>query len=511
MAWLVAVVLAAAAGAQDRTTQPTTSPEVHASRPATQAAEGQQTRITEHALRIGDVTLNYQARAGFIPLKDNEGKTRAQVFVVAYDKDLSAEQRRDRPITFVFNGGPGAAAIWLHLGTAGPKRVGVPENGALPAPPYRLEDNPYTWLDFTDLVFIDPVGTGFSRAEGDRAKEFYNVEGDIASVADVIRLYLTLHDRWASPKFIAGESYGTTRAAGLSSYLHDRFGIDASGIVLISTVLNFQTLSFPPGNDMPYPLWLPSYTAVAWYHKKLPQDLQAKPLAEVVTEAQKWATDTYMPALLRGTSLDDGARQQMERQLARYTGLPLEYVRRSHLKITPGRFEKTLLRDDDKLIGRMDARIIGHDAHPLNDEPDYDPSLSGFFGVFSTCFNDYVKSELKFESERPYEFLTSVGPWDFSREGYLDVSTRLSSAITQVPSMKVMIASGYFDLATPFGAADHTVNQMPLGSLRKNITQKYYEGGHMLYLNHPSLVKLHDDLRAFYQAALPTTRPATAP
>jgi carboxypeptidase C (cathepsin A) len=479
--------------------------------PASQgsSAEPPPPSVTEHEMSLAGQTLKYKATAGFIPLKDAQDKLRARVFFVSYEQTSPTVAREARPITFVFNGGPGAAAVWLHLGTAGPKRVGMPEDGSIPTPPYQLTDNPYTWLDFTDLVFIDPVGTGYSRAEGEHAKEFYNVQGDISSVADVIRLYLTMHDRWPSPKFVAGESYGTTRAAALSEYLHDRYGIDANGIVLMSTVLNFQTLEFSSGNDTPYPLWLPSYTAVAWYHKKLPADLQQAGLLKAVAEAQKWSIDQYLPALLKGSSLDNAAQDKISQQLARYTGLPLDYVKKSHLKIQPERFEKSLLADREQIIGRMDARITAHDADPLNDSPEFDPSMTGYFGIFSSCFNDYAESELKFQSDLPYEFLTSnVGSWDFGRNGYLDVSTTLRSAMTKVPSMKVMIASGYFDLATPFGAADYTVNQMPLGDLRKNVIQHYYEGGHMLYLNHPSLIKLHEDLKGFVGSAIPTTQQA---
>ncbi len=315
--------------------------------------------VTEHELNLpgGPLkrTLKYKATAGFIPLNDAKGKLRANVFFMSYE--LADQRPQERPDHLRLQRRPrrcvGLAAPW----TAGPKRVGVPEDGSVPAPPFHLEDNPYTWLDFTDLVFIDPVGTGYSRAEGDHAKEFYSVQGDVESVADVIRIYLTTHQRWPSPKFIAGESYGTTRAAGLSEYLHDRFGIDANGIVLISTVLNFQTLEFTAGNDTPYPLWLPSYTAIAWYHKKLPADLQNKPLSDVVAEAQQWAVNQYMTGLLKGSSLDDAARSNFIQQLSRYTGLPADYVSRAELRVQPNRFEKSLLSKERKIIGRMDGRI----------------------------------------------------------------------------------------------------------------------------------------------------------
>ena len=261
--------------ADEPASEPTSRPEHHDKEPGATTQKHEEPIVTEHELKLADSTLKYKATAGFITLKNAEEKPRAKIFFMAYERALEDESKRqDRPITFVFNGGPGAASVWLHLGTAGPMRVDLPENGFPPAPPYRLKENPQSWLEFTDLVFIDPVGTGFSRAEPDHEKDFYNVDGDISSVAEMIRLYLTKYDRWPSPKFVAGESYGTTRAAGLSGYLHDRCGIDLNGIVLISTVLNFQTLLFSAGNDTPYPLWLPSYTAIAWYHKKLAPELQ---------------------------------------------------------------------------------------------------------------------------------------------------------------------------------------------------------------------------------------------
>jgi carboxypeptidase C (cathepsin A) len=505
--WIVlfVCVFVSSSRADDETsTQPATTQSVDSKKSKPTTRESAEPVTTEHELKLAGRTLKYKSTAGFIEVTDYGGKPRAKVFYMAYERTLDDDSKRqDRPITFVFNGGPGAASVWLHLGTAGPKRIDLPENGFQPTPPYRLEDNDYTWLDFTDLVFIDPVGTGYSRAEPGHDKEFYSVEGDISSVGDVIRLYLTQAQRWPSPKFVAGESYGTTRAAGLSEHLHDRFGIDLNGIVLISTVLNFQTLEFRAGNDTPYPLWLPSYTAIAWYHKMLEPDLQ-KDLTSAVNAAQKWAINEYLPAVLQGSSLPDATRADIEKQLARFTGLSPEFVKKADLKVSPARFEKALLSAQGKVIGRMDGRLTAHDADPLNDTPEFDPSLTGYVGPFSSSFNDYIRRELKFESDKTYEFLSpEVGPWDFGGNGYLNVSTTLRKAMNKVPAMKVMICSGYFDLATPFGAADYTVNQMPLGELRKNIVQHYYEGGHMLYLNHPSLVKLHEDLSSFYDSAAP--------
>lgn len=473
-----------------------------------QPSEDEAPVATTQQVTVNGQTIDYKATAGTIALKDDAGKSRAKMFFVAYEKTADENSdRADRPITFVFNGGPGAAAIWLHMGCVGPKVVVLPDDGAPPSPPYKLQDNPYTWLDTTDLVLIDPVGTGYSRPEGDpqRARDFYGVRGDIDGVSDFIRIYLTKYQRWLSPKFLCGESYGTTRAAGLSEQLHERYGIDLNGIFLLSTVLNFQTLDFGPGNDTPYPLYLPSYAAIAHYHKKLPADLQAD-FKKTIALAEAWALGEYTTALVKGNSLSDDDRDKVAQQLARFTGLPLDYVKRSNLRINPNRFEKELLADQQRIIGRMDGRFSGHNADPLNDTPEYDPTLTGYVGPFSSTFNDYVRRVLKYENENNYEFLSPrVGPWDFGPggNGYLNVSTTLRRAMTKLPTMKVMIASGYYDLATPFAAADFTVNQMPLDKqLRQNIVQKYYEGGHMFYLNRAAHEALQKDVVEFYDAAL---------
>ncbi|CAN5428659.1 peptidase S10 [soil metagenome] len=477
-------------------------------RPTSQPAEEESPIVTTHQLIIGNQTIDYTATTGMIALKDDAGKSRAKIFFVAYEKTAADDSdRADRPVTFVFNGGPGAAAIWLHMGCVGPKVVALAEGGAPPAPPYHLQDNPYTWLSTTDLVLIDPVGTGYSRPEGDpqRARDFYSVRGDIDGVSDFIRIYLTKYQRWLSPKFLCGESYGTTRAAGLSEQLHDRYGIDLNGIFLLSTVLNFQTIDFDAGNDTPYPLFLPTYTAIAHYHKKLSPDLQVN-MTKTVAQAEAWAMGEYSSALSKGSSLSDAERDKVAQQLSRYTGLPLEYVKRSNLRISPHRFEKELLADQSRVIGRMDGRFSGHNADPLNDTPEFDPTLSGYVGPFSSTFNDYVRRTLKYENDLNYEFLSPrVGPWDFGTNGngFLNVATTLRRAMTKLPAMKIMICSGYYDLATPFTAADFTVNQMPLDkSLRANFVQKYYEGGHMFYLNPSAHEALKRDVDEFYQTAL---------
>ncbi len=487
--------------------------------------------ITHHAAVIEGATIKYDATASTITLRDPNGESRAHIFYVAYEKmaggslnsstrsssdttepvaPLSENQMRaNRPITFIFNGGPGAASIWLHMGVGGPKRVVVPEDGSPPAPPYKLADNPYSWLDVTDMVFIDPVGTGYSRAEKDRDKEFYGARGDIESVSDFIRTYLTDHQRWLSPKFLLGESYGTTRAAGLSEHLHDRYGIDLSGITLMSTVLNFQTLEYAAGNDLPYPLYLPSYAAIAHFHKKLPADLQKLAVADVVAQAKAFALGEYTGALMRGASMPLADRDKIADQLSRFSGLSVDYVKRSNLRVDPPRFRKELMNAEQEFIGRMDGRFTGHNADPIGDTPEFDPTLTGYVGVFSNTFNDYIRQDLNYRDEENYEFLSPlVRGWDFGQSsGFYNVATTLRSAMTKLPKMKLFVACGYYDLATPLAATDYTLNSMPLGDdLRANVTQKYYEGGHMLYLNRPAMIEFKKDLRAFYSDALATTQ-----
>lgn len=465
--------------------------------------------VTDHEMSIAGQPFKYSATTGLLQLKDETGKPRATVFFIAYQKDRPEDQRAKpnmRPVTFVFNGGPGAASIWLHMGCVGPMRVVLNEDGTVPAPPYTASPNPSTWLGFTDLVFIDPVGTGFSRPEPEKGKEFYGVTGDVNSVAEFIRNWITRYNRWPSPKFLAGESYGTTRAAGLSEYLHERYGIDLNGIVLVSTVLNFQTLDFDAGNDTGFPLFLPTYTATAHYHKKLPADLLAQDIDTVVAEAEAFAIGDYSGALMKGTSLSDEERAKVEEQLARYTGLPIDTIRKTNLRLSPFRFEKLLLADQRRIIGRMDGRITGFDADPLSSGPEFDPSLSGYAGPFNSTFNDYVKQQLKYESDINYEFLSGlVGPWDFGNRGngYLNVATTLRRCMTKLPTTKVFLASGYYDLATPFFAADVTINQLPLSAeLRANIQHRKYQGGHMMYLNEPAMEKLAEDVGKFYEGAV---------
>jgi carboxypeptidase C (cathepsin A) len=475
-------------------TQPQDAP---ASRPS--ETGGDKLSVTNHSLTLGGQTINYQATAGTISLKDDSGKPTANFFFVAYVKQPATDPA-SRPITFVFNGGPGAAAVWLHLGALGPKRVDLGENGIPGAPPYRLIDNDESWLDLTDLVFIDPVGTGFSRpAEGRKPEEFWGVENDIKSVSEFIRIYLTRYQRWASPKYLAGESYGTTRAAGLASYLADNDGISLNGIILISSILNFQTVAGGSGNDLPFAMYLPSYTAIAVYHGKIHTGNEAKLLDQV----SKWAEGDYLTILAKGSALSKSDRDDAIDKLSRYTSLPKELIDRCDLRISPEIFRKQLLIDQRLVIGRFDGRITGEDTNPASNDADFDPSLSYYLPVYTSTFNDYVRRELKFDSDLKYGTLEPVGSWDFSGPegqgmGYLEMVSSLRDAMVGNPHLRVMVAAGYDDLATPFLSANYTFDHLDeTGELKARVTQTYYQSGHMVYHDPASLIKLKEDVTRF--------------
>jgi len=460
---------------------------------------------TKHSIRIGGQEIKYTATAGTILLKLEDGTPKASVFYIAYTKDDVSDLTK-RPVTFTFNGGPGSASIWLHLGAFGPRRVEMGDAGALLGPPYKLVDNEFTMLDVTDLVFIDPVSTGYSRAvPGEPPKQFHGIEEDIQSVGDFIRLYATRNKRWTSPKFLAGESYGTTRAAGLSGYLQGRYGMYLNGIILISSILNFQTAEFDRGNDLPYILFLPTYTAIAWYHKKLPPDLQSD-FQKAISESRAYAMGEYADILSTGGDLPASRRTEVAQKLSRLTGLSADYIDRSNLRIEIMRFDKELLRSERRTVGRLDGRFTGIDLDAAGSQPEYDPSLTAIVGPYTATFNDYVRGDLKFESDLPYEFLTGrVRPWSFEpyENRYVNVAETLRSAMTQNPFLHVYVAKGYYDLATPFFAADYTLDHLGLdASLRGHLTGGYYEAGHMMYVHKASLAKLKQDLTAFLAASV---------
>jgi carboxypeptidase C (cathepsin A) len=461
--------------------------------------------VTKREIRAGGRTLKYTVTTGFMPIKNNQGETEARIFFIAYTLDATSSPAQ-RPLMFSFNGGPGSSSVWLHLGALGPKRVRMLDDGGMPAPPYQLVENEYTWLDKTDLVFIDPVGTGYSRAANQQlAQKFFGLQGDLQSVGEFIRMYLTRYERWASPLFLVGESYGTTRASGLSGLLVEQ-GIAFNGVLLISTVMNFQTLLFAPGNDLPYLLILPSYAATAWYHKKLPADLQSKPLKSVLEEVERWVATDYTLALGKGDRMTPQERQKVIEQMARYTGLSREFIDNHNLRVELGRFNKELLRDQKRTTGRLDSRFKGIDARPAGDNPDFDPSMTAIRPPYTAAFNDYVRRELGFKSDLDYYILGGgTGLWNWGvNNGYADTSAALRSAFTKNPYLKVFVAYGYYDMATPYYAAEYTIDHLGLDpTLRRNITTAYYEAGHMMYIDLKSLAKLKQDVDRFIDSAIP--------
>ena len=458
--------------------------------------------VTEHEITIGGKLIKYRATAGYLVLKDAKGKSRANIFFTAYTK-LGESDPAKRPLTFSFNGGPGSSSVWLHLGMLGPKRVVMTDKGESLPPPYKWMDNEYSWLDQTDLVFIDPVSTGYSRAAKDvDAKQFHGFAGDIESVGEFIRLWTTRNQRWASPKFLVGESYGTTRAAGLSDYLQRKYDFYLNGICLISSIMNFQTARFAPGNDLPYELFLPTYTAAAFYHGKLKGEL-AKDLPKTLARVEEFVRKDYTLALMQGDALPAAERQRIAESLAAYTGLPLAHVEEKNLRIDIFDFVTELRRSEHRTIGRLDSRFVG-----ITDSVDgfFDPSLEAINGGYTTALNDYMRRELKYENDLPYEILTSaVQPWSYSNveNEYLNVAETLKKAMTKNPFLKVWIANGHYDLATPYFATKYTVEHMGLDpSIRDHITLTYYEAGHMMYIEKQSRVKLKADYDAFLDATL---------
>jgi carboxypeptidase C (cathepsin A) len=461
------------------------------------------TSVTRHSMRVGSRQLNYTATTGFMPIRNAQtGETEAKIFFTAYTLN---NPPANRPLMFSFNGGPGSASVWLHLGALGPRRVKMLDDGLMPPPPYEMEDNQQTWLTETDLVFIDPVGTGYSRAtKPEFNTKFFGVNGDIESVGEFIRMYLGRYERWASPLFLVGESYGTTRATGLSNHLFER-GVGLNGILLISTVMNFQTIRFASNNDFPLVLILPSYATTAWYHKKLSAQMQSKTVAQVAREAEDFAMNEYLPALVRIDRLSPQEKQNLLDKFSQYTGLGKTFIEQNNFRVELGEFMKELLRDQRRTTGRLDSRFLGIDRDAAGGDSDNDPSMSAIRPPYTAAFNDYVRRDLGFKSDLEYYILGGgVQGWNWNtNNGYADTSMSLKDAMAKNPYMKIFMANGYYDMATPFFAAEYTVSAMNLEpQLRQNITFAYYEAGHMMYIEKNSLRKLKEDAAAFIQSSL---------
>lgn len=454
-----------------------------------------------HTLQHSGKTLAYSTTAGRLPITNDQGEVEAYMFFVAYALDNPPARR---PLMFSFNGGPGSASVWLHMGLLGPKIVRMQEDGSYPPPPFELVDNPATFLPFTDMVFIDPVGTGYSRAvKPELGKKFFGVQGDIVSVSEFIRVWLSRYQRWNAPLYLIGESYGTFRAAGVAGYLVDR-GIAFNGICLISSILNFQTARFTPGNDLPYSLFLPTYTAIAWYHKRLDANLQ-RDLREALKESEQFAGNEYVVALAKGDRLTPEERNKVADKLSRLTGISKRFIEQNNLRIEINRFTKELLRDRGTTVGRLDGRITGVEGLDGDPLPDFDPSLTAIRPPYTALFNEYARRELGYESELQYFILGGgIGPWDYGASGsnrFADTSDALRQAFAKNPFLRVYIGSGYYDLATPYFATEYTFSHMNLPAKYKSqITSKMFHAGHMFYVYRPALAELSKDIEQFVKS-----------
>mgnify|MGYP005811704885 CR=1 FL=1 len=460
--------------------------------------------VTHHEIKIDGKTIRYTATAGRLPIKEMDGTIAAEMFFVAYTMDGADPAKR--PVTFAFNGGPGSASMWLHMGALGPKRVLLDKEGMLPPPPYRLVDNASSPLDVTDVVMVDAIGTGYSRpADMMKAKKFWGMKGDIESFGEFIRMYISRYERWSSPLYLFGESYGTTRSAGIAGYLSDK-GISFNGIVLLSTVLTFESLDFGFENDVPYPLIVPSYTMIAAYHKKLAPDLM-QDLAKTRAEVEHWASNDYALALEKGDALDPAERQKIIQQLARYTGLTPQLIDQANLRIDVRTFTHNLLGAEKLRVGRLDGRYAGPDPQGYMNTQFFDPTSANTGGPYTSVINDYIRRDLNYKVDMPYNGSARELPgfeWEWgNRTTAPETASALRSAMVKNKWMKVLVMEGYYDLATPYYAANYTMDHMNLpDEYRKNISYATYESGHMVYLREAGLVKLKKDFANFINETL---------
>ena len=458
---------------------------------------------TEHSLPLSGQMIRYTATAGTLLVRDNDGKPDGSFFYVAYTED-GIKDAKTRPVTFLYNGGPGAASLWLHMGSVGPVRVETDSPGATGPAPYRVVPNQYSLLDKTDLVFIDAVGTGFSKpVEKGTEKDFAGTDQDVRSFERFIVRYITVNQRWNSPKFLMGESYGTTRSAALADALEDA-GIGCNGVILVSSILNYGIQS--PGQDEIFIGDLPSYAAIAYYHNKLaqkPADLKA-----FLKEVRAFARGPYAEALAQGDNLSPQQRDAVAARVSAYTGLSAQYVKEANLRVSAPRFRKELLRGQGEILGRYDARFDGTDVDAAGGTPGYDPSEAAVKGAFVAAFHDYLSHDLKYTSRDAYVVANPgiIGSWDWKHRapgGQMEqlpyVAGDLADAMRKDPKLRVFSANGLFDLATPFFTTEFDLSHMNLDAkLRANLKLSYYPSGHMIYLNEDALKQLTIDLRNFY-------------
>jgi carboxypeptidase C (cathepsin A) len=457
--------------------------------------------VTSHTIRIGGQDVRYTATVGTIPIRVDNNQVAAKMFFVAYTRD--GVDAATRPISFLYNGGPGAATVWLHMGSFAPKHVQMAEDGFQPAPPFHLVDNPYSLIGESDLVFVDAISTGYSRtAQGVDPARFHGQTSDIRAFGEFINGWLTEYDRWKSPKYLIGESYGTIRSAGLSAELQQRHGIDLNGIVLISSLLTYQTLSPSPDNDVAWASNIETFTADAWYHKKLPSDLQSMKLEQAVAQSRDFAWGEYMTALTKGNTLTQAERTAMANRLAHFTGLDAQFILDSNLRVSAGRYRKELLRDQRLVLGRLDGRFTAIDLDAAGESQEFDPSNQALQGPYTATFQDYVKNDLGWKTNLHYPTSGDVRPWEYDQNRYMDMTDALRGTMTRNPFLQVFVAIGYYDMATIMGGAEFNFTHL---AYDKQVTDRvkygYYEAGHMIYIRPSEHRKLTDDIVRFIEGS----------
>jgi carboxypeptidase C (cathepsin A) len=470
----------------------------------------EESSVTDHSVKIGSQVVAYKATAGTILLKNEKEEPTALIYYTAYTRS-DAKDMSQRPLAFVYNGGPGSSSIWLHMGAFGPKRVITANAEPTPPPPYRFAENSGSLLDKTDLVFLDPVGTGFSHAVGkSQDKDFWGVDSDVRSLAEFITIYVSRNDRWNSPKFLIGESYGTFRSAALSNYLQSHNGMYFNGIVLISSVLDLGTISFNPGADDPYLFYLPSYAATAWYHKVLPN--RPDNVNALIDETRHFAVTEYAAALRKGSKLSAAEKADIAKKVSRYTGLSEDYLVKANLRVNLPQFMSELQRSRGLTTGRLDARFSGSTYDLLGEFAESDPQEAAITGAFTAAWNSYLHDELKFGQDKKYRTGSDEAGnnWDwkhrsgetFGFPGSPNVEGDLIQALLTNPHLQVEVENGLYDLATPFFATEYTMEHLFLPEkLQKNIRLQYYDAGHMMYLHEEDLAKLKTNVAAFIDRA----------
>ena len=454
--------------------------------------------VTKHTVNIGGKDVNYTVTTGTMPLRDESGKQDAYIFYVAYTKD-GVSDLANRPLMLSFNGGPGSSSVWMHMAFLGPRMVRYDDEGFMLQPPYEVVDNENSILDTADLVFIDPVATGYSRMLPEKPlHKYHGVMEDIESVGEFVRLYVTRNERWGSPKFIIGESYGTTRASGLTGYLQTAHRMYINGTILVS----MTGLGVEKGSDMSYMVILPHYAATAWYHKVLSPEMQAKPVREVLDEAEAFATGEYTLALAKGGWLSDAEKDGIAAKMAHLTGLSSDYIKNSNLRVDRGRFRKELLRSRNLTVGRLDSRYTGTDSDSAGESIEFDPAMASWNGPFTGAVNRYFKEELNINTDQAYNIFGNVRPW-LGRDD-VNVGEMLRVAMNENPFLKVFILEGYYDAACDYFGAQYTMSHLDLtGKLKDRISFAFYESGHMMYIQKASLKKSKQDLVDFIQSACP--------